>query len=179
MPTKLGDLDEYFSPGLVLTVRGKEYTVPLASAEAGLWCRRMAVATGQLHQSSTEEEMRTAVDQIAAIEQLPGDLSLPQYTLGNTYDQMVADQVPDAYIEFCGMTAYIWIIAGEDAAARWWQSGGRPEAMSPNRAARRAAARTGETSTGAASGTRSRANTSGMTSRQKSGRPRKPRKSAG
>ncbi|MEV6297855.1 hypothetical protein AB0M02_00445 [Actinoplanes sp. NPDC051861] len=179
MAAKLGDLDDYFSPGLTVTVKGKEYTIPLASAETGLWCRRMAVATGQLHEASTEEEMQAVADRMGAIQQLPGDMTLPEYTLGAVYTEMVADGVEDPYIEYCGMTAYIWIIAGEDAAARWYQSGGRPEATGPNRASRRAAARTGETSSGAATGTRSRASTSGTTSRQKSAKPRKPQKSAG
>lgn len=171
MATKLTDLDEYFSPGLTLTVLGREYTVPLPSAELGLWCRRVAQAAGELHSASTEEEMQAAVERVNALPELPGDLTLPERVLGEVHDQMVKDQVPDPYIQFCGQTAYIWIIAGEEAAERYWTSGGRPEAWSPapaNRAERRARARAGKTSTGAAAATQKRASTSGTTSPRKS-----------
>ena len=168
MPTKLGDLDEYFSPGLTLTVRGKEYIVPLASAELGLWCRAVATATGEISAASTEAEIRTAVGRVESLPKLDRELTLAQRMLGATYDEMTADDVPDLYIEFCAATAYIWIIAGEDQAAAYWQAGGRPEARSPaNRASRRAAS-TGARGTAAAGATPSRASTSGTRSPRKS-----------
>ncbi|MFG2059664.1 hypothetical protein ACGFI9_37200 [Micromonospora sp. NPDC048930] len=162
MGAKLGDLDEYWSPGLTLTVKGKEYTVPLASAELGLWCRRIAQITGDIHGASTEAEMQAAVARIEALPDLPGDLSLEERVLGPVYQQMVDDKVEDPYIQFSGQTGYIWIIAGEEAAERYWTSGGRPEAWGPvpNRADRRA----GRTSTGAAGTTKPQASTSGTTS---------------
>lgn len=173
---KLDDLDQYLNPGLILTVKGREYTVPLPSAELGLWCRRGTVAMGDINAASTDAEMQAAVDRMQQLPALPGeDLTMSQRMLGTAYAEMVADGVEDPYIEFCGHTAYIWIIAGEEAAARWWQSGGRPEAQGPpNRAARRAVAKAGATSTGEAGGTPSPASTSGTTSRRKSGRRRKP-----
>ncbi|XTZ18192.1 DUF7426 family protein [Micromonospora echinospora] len=177
MGAKLGDLDEYWSPGLTLTVRGREYVVPLASAELGLWCRRLAQITGDLHAASTETEMQAVVERIEALPQLPdGDkLSLPERVLGDVYQQMADDQVPDPYIQFCGQTAYIWIIGGEEAAERYWTSGGRPEGRSPaNRKERRAASKGGSsttTSTAGASTTPSPASGTGTNSR-KSGRRR-------
>jgi hypothetical protein len=176
MATTLTDLDRYFSPGLTLTVLGREYTVPLASAELGLWCRRLAQITGELHAASTEAEMQAVVDRIEALPQLPGgdDLSLPERVLGDAYERMVNDQVPDPYIQFCAQTAYIWIIGGEEAAERFWTSGGRPEGWGPaNRRERRAAHRQGgsstTTSTAAASTTPSPGSGNGTSSR-KSGR---------
>ncbi|EEP73500.1 hypothetical protein MCAG_03827 [Micromonospora sp. ATCC 39149] len=171
MSTRLDDLTEYFAPGLTLTVRGREYAVPLATAELGLWCRLVAQVTGQVHAASTEEEIRAAADRIEALPELPGgsELTLAQRVLGDVYGQMVADQVPDPYVEYCGVTAYLWIVAGEDAAARWWRSGGRPEAAGPaNRADRRAAQR--KTSTAEATATPSPASTSGTSSRPRSAR---------
>ena len=183
MATKLHDLDEYFKPGLTLTVRGKEYTVPLPSAELGLWCRRVAAAAGELHAASTEQEIQAVIDHINSLPELPGGrgATLPERVLGDAYQQMVADGVPDPYIQFCAQTAYVWIIGGEEAAARYWTSGGRPEAWSPtlNRAQRRATARAGGTSTGAAAATRSRASTSGTTSRTRSHGSRRPSRSRG
>lgn len=173
MPAHFGELAEYFSPGLVLTVRGKEYTVPLASAELGLWCRAVASATGEITEASTPEQVKAAVAKVEALPELGGDLTLAQRMLGTAYDEMAADGVEDAYVEFCAATAYIWVISGEDQAARYWQSGGRPEAPRPaNRASRRAAS-TGAKGTGAAAGTRKPASTSGTRSRTTSG-TRKP-----
>lgn len=180
MGAKFGDLDAYWSPGLTLTVRGREYVVPLASAELGLWCRRLAQVTGEVHTASTEAEMQAAVDRIEALPELPGgpDLSLPERVLGPVYQQMADDQVPDPYIQFAGQTAYIWIIGGEEAAERYWTSGGRPEALGPgNRAQRRA--KTPKTSTGVANGTPSPASTSGTSTRQKSAASAKAKRSRG
>ncbi|MEU4777465.1 hypothetical protein [Micromonospora sp. NPDC023633] len=179
MANKLADLDEYWSPGLTLTVKGREYTVPLASAELGLWCRRIAQITGDVHAASTEQEMQGVVARIDALPQLPGgdDVSLPERVLGPVYQQMVADRLPDAYIQFCGQAAYIWIIGGEEAAERYWTSGGRPEAWGPtNRAGRRAA---GRTSTDAGNGTRTPASTSGTRSPTTSGGSGRARRSRG
>lgn len=165
MGTKLGELDEYFNPGLELTVLEREYVVPLPSAELGLWCQRVAAATGAINEASSEAEVQAAVDRVEALPELDGDLTLAQRTLGETYDQMAADGVPHPYLEFCGQTAYIWIIAGEDAAKRYWTSGGHPEASrpTPNRAERRA--QIGGSRTDAAESTPKPGSTSGTTSR--------------
>ena len=180
MGAKFGDLDAYWSPGLTLTVKGREYTVPLASAELGLWCRRLAQITGDVHTASSEADIQAAVARIEALPELPGgpDLSLPERVLGPIYQQMAADGVEDPYIQFCGQTAYIWIIGGEEPAARYWTSGGHPEAPGPdNRASRRAKTRT--TSTGAANATPSPASTSGTSTRQRSAGSGRARRSRG
>lgn len=169
MAQKLADLGRYFDPGLTLTVLGKEYTLPLPSADLGLWCRLVAQVAGDVNAASTDEEMQAAVDRIDALPGLPGgkDVTLPERVLGDVYAQMVTDQVPDPFIQMCGSTAYVWILAGEDKAAEFWTSGGRPEALSPaNRQTRRA--QRGQTSTGAANATRAPASTSGTTSRKTS-----------
>jgi hypothetical protein len=168
MGARLADLDEYFDPGLVLTVRGREYRVPLPSAELGLWCRRMAIATGEITQASTEPEIQAAVERVNAVPQLPGDLSLAERVLGEVYDQMAADAVPDPYIQYCAMTAYVWIISDEETAARWWQSGGRPEALRPGNRAERRKAKTGGSRTARAAATPPAASTSGTKSRRTS-----------
>lgn len=169
MGAKLGDLESYFDPGLTLTVLGREYVVPLPSAELGLWCRLVAQAAGEVHAASTEQEMVAAVERIDGLPELPGgkDVSLPERVLGGVYPQMVKNKVPDPFIQFCGATAYVWILAGEEAAERYWYSGGRPEAWGPvNRQERRAA--TKKTRTAAGSVTKPRASTSGTKSPKKS-----------
>ncbi len=170
---KLSGLSQYFDPGLTLGgVPGRdgserEYVVPLPDAELGLWCQLLAEAGGRIHAASTEEEMQAAIGRIEALPELKGDdLTLAQRTLGAAYQAMMADGVSHPHIQYCGATAYAWIVGGEEAAERYWKSGGRPEAWGPvpNRADRRA----GRTSTGAAGGTRTPASTSGTTSPSRS-----------
>lgn len=179
---ELSGLTDYFDPGLVLKgvpdINKVEhsYAIPLASAELGLWCRLVAQTTGTINDESSEEELKEAAAAIEALPDLPGGkhLTLSQRVLGSAYDQMVADKVPDAVVEYCGMTVYFYILGGEQAASRWWRSGGRPEAPRPgNRAQKRAAKKaTGGSRTAAATGTRKPASTSGTKS------PRKSAKSA-
>jgi hypothetical protein len=174
MGTELGELSEYFSPGLTLTVLGREYVVPLPSAELGLWCRMLAQATGEIHAASTPEEIEAALRRVQDLPELPGtkDQTFAQRMLREAYEQMLAGKVPDPYIEFCARTAYIWLIADEETAERYWKSGGNPEALRPamNRAERRAAARTGGSRTDAATETRPRASTNGTNSQRRSPR---------
>lgn len=169
---KFTALDQYFDPGLTLAdvpVRDgtlREYVIPLPSAELGLWCQRAAQAAGLIDAASTDEEARAAVARVEALPELDGDLTLSERTLGAAYAQMMADGVSHPHIQFCGATAYVWIIGGEEAAERYWKAGGRPEARGPgNRAERRAS---GKTSTGVETGARSQASTTGTTSRQRS-----------
>lgn len=169
MAGKFGDLDQYWQPGLTLTVRDKEYVLPLPSAELGLWCRRVASVAGEVSAAGSAEEVQAAVDAVDALPELPGGkgITLHERVLGDAYQQMVADQVPDPYIQYCGATAYLWILAGEEAAQRYWTSGGRPEAPGPaNRQERRASGQ--KTRTGGAAETPLPASTSGTTTRPRS-----------
>lgn len=169
MAGKFGDLAEYFQPGLTLTILGEEYEVPLPSAELGLWCRRVAELAGSVASDATADEAQEAAGRAADLPDLPGNLSFTERLLGGSYQEMVDRGVPDPYVQFAAQTAYLWIVAGEDTAARFWQAGGRrPESEGPgNRAQRRAAT---STSTGAATTTRPPASTSGTSSRKRSGR---------
>lgn len=175
MGARFGEVDDYFSPGLTVTVRQREYVFPLPSGELGLWCRRIAQVAGEVSDASTEEELREASERARArvdeLPPLPGadKLSFEQIMLGvSLHTQMLTDAVPDPYILFCAHTAYIWVVGGEAAAERFWTSGGRPEARGPaNRAERRASAKT---STGRADETRPQDSTSGTTTRRRSRR---------
>lgn len=166
MATRFEDLDRYFDPGLTLTVLGVEYTLPLPSAEMGLWCRRMAATAGEISEASSDEEIQAAADRVADLPKLPGDVTFHERLLGPVYQQMIDNQVPDPYIQFCSMTAYIWIVGGEDMAERYWRAGGRPEATArANRADRRATQQsTRKTGTAAAAATPTPGSMSGTSS---------------
>jgi hypothetical protein len=174
MGVKLGELTEYFDPRLTLTVLGREYTLPVPSAELGLWLEQLVELRG-LRDDATDEELQEAAEAAERLPDLPGPpVSFTRRLLGDAMDQMVADSVPQPYIRFCAQTAVFHIVGGDELAARWWQSGGNLEkVVGPgNRAARRAAARSGGTSTAKASSTPSPASTSGTTSPTKRSRGR-------
>lgn len=170
MATRLAELDQVFEPGLTLTVLGREYVVPLPSAALGVWCQRVATLASDAHNATTDEEVAAVAERMQNLPKLDDrDLTLAQRLLGPVHDQMVADRVPHPYVEFCGRTAYVWVIGDEERAADYWNSGGRPEALRPgNRAQRRAEAKAGGTSTAAARTTKRQASTSGTKSRSRS-----------
>jgi hypothetical protein len=172
--TAFKDLDDLFDPGLELPIGGKVYRVEPPSAELGLWCEHMLVCGTELQRASTDEEIEAVVTRL---DKPPGDesKSIQARVLGAAYEEMVADGVSWPKIKHAGNTAYVWIVMGEEAAARYWTSVGRPEAVAPNRAARRATSK----STGAASGTRRRASTSGTSSPKTSSRAKASRSSGG
>lgn len=179
MAARLSGLGKYFAPGLVLAdVPGRdgverEYTVPLASAELGLWCQTIANATMQIHRASTPEDVQEAVKLVEQLPEMDGQTSLERRVLGDAYDQMTADGVSHQHIAYCAATAYAWILGGDEAAERYWTSGGVPgEAVGPvpNRADRRASQKAGSsptTSTGAATTTPHPASGRGTNSRRR------------
>ncbi|GAA1395142.1 hypothetical protein ACFQZ4_24185 [Catellatospora coxensis] len=186
MGVRFADLDEYYSPGLELPVRGTVYTVPLPSGELGLWCRRIAQTAGEVGSADTPEEMEAAAERarerVAALPPLPGgEKPFDELMLGGAYAEMLKNAVPDPYIQFCAQTAYWWIVGGEEAARRYWESGGRPEARGPgNRAQRRAARRAaGGTSTAEAAETPSAASSSGTSTPSRSSGRSRGRRSRG
>lgn len=162
MSTQFADLDAVFSPGIRFSIAGRPYTILPPSAEVGLWCQRLAQAAGVLRAAETDAELAAAMEQIGEVPDLPGDLTMPQRVLGPLWQQLADDGVDHARIRFVALTAFAWVIGDEDAARRYWDSGGRPEAVAPNRATRRAAA---TAATGAASMTPSRGSGSGTRSR--------------
>lgn len=171
-----GELTELFRAGLELTVKGKTYVVPPASAQLGLWCRTVTQTLGAYEQA-TPEMREQMFRQLEKLPDLPGDehQSMEERLLGTAYAEMLADGVEDPYVIICAWTHMTFIVRGEDAAKEFWEAGGRPEAPRPsNRAERRAQPRTGGTSTAEAATTPPAASTSGTSRpRRRSGRGRR------
>lgn len=174
MAMRLGELVERYDPGLDLMVEGTEYRVPLASAELGLWCRTNAILAGQaVDAGGTVEAREEAAEKSLP---LPDERPFEQLMLGAAYDKMVADGVAFANIEFSARTAFLWHSgAPEERVAEFWNAGGDPEALRPNRADNRTAAKkaTGGRRTAAAGKTRQPASSSGTKSPKVPARPRK------
>ena len=136
-----GDLAEYWSAGLPLTIGGKTYVVPEPSAETGLMCQTLFSAGINVF-AATENgtEVAPGIKQMSVL----GDdeeTNLYVRVLGPTYAAMIKDGVSWAKLRHAGVTAFMWIVINEDAAKAYWQ--GRPLAMTApaepgNRAERRA-----------------------------------------
>jgi len=182
MATRLGGLGDKYVPGLTLTMPigeladGKEqdFVIPLASAELGAWCHLAAQAAGAvrgLSESSSDAEIRAAVERVERIPVGDDELTMPQRTLGTAYQEMATAGVLDPFITYAGATAFAWILAGEEKAAEFWNSGGEL-GKAGNRAERRAQERadTRSTRTDGVGSTLSPDNTSGTTTRKKSRR---------
>lgn len=180
---RLANLDQYLDPRLILALPGpdeveRDYAIPLPDSVLGLWCRRIAETAGEVNSASTDEELREAAARAEELPSLPGDLSFEEQLLGSAYAQMLADRVPDPYVQFAAKVVYVWIITGEEGAERFWKAGGRPPAPGPgNRAERRAATRTN--STAPAAGIPRQGSSSGTTSRGRSGGSGRRRRSRG
>lgn len=101
------DYTEFIEP-LVLPIRGKGYTVPPMSLEAGL--RLKPFLEGKIPEGITDDE-------------------LAHLTLGAAYDEMVADTVPPAAIQRAMLTALAEYQSGRGAAEILWRTGGDPKAV--------------------------------------------------
>ncbi len=162
MSTDFGALDALFSPGIDFTLKGTKYTIEPPSAQVGLWCERVAQVAGGVRAAETEDDMAAAVARIEALPTLDdGELTMAQRVLGDLYTRLVDDGINHAWIKLIANAAFFWIVIDEDAARRYIEAGGRPEAMAPNRAARRQSP-----ATGGAAKTRKPASSSGTRSRK-------------
>ncbi|MGI5178674.1 DUF7426 family protein [Dactylosporangium sp. CA-152071] len=181
MGLQLGELDQYFDPGLSFYATGRDdvsrqYTVPLPAADLGLWCVRAA----QLQRKGRKDpskmspaELDELLDEVEKLPPPPGDqgLTMQERVLGETLAALVDAGVPHHYCEFAFRLAMVWIITSDDPTVEaYYRAGGRPEAPSPaNREERRAAARSsGRTSTAAVPETLTAASGSGTRSRKTS-----------
>lgn len=155
--TGFADLHEVFDSSLRLPIGGEEWRIPSPNARDGLFIKAF---------------METALDAAAGKDvtdrwrDLDDDEERDLYRMalsGDVFEKML-DVLDWQQIRYCAMTAMFWIAVSEDAAQRFWASGGRPEAPAPNRAQRRSR------STGAAPATRKRGSTSTTSSRPTSAR---------
>lgn len=137
-----GDLADYWSEGLPLTIKGQTYVVPEPDAETGLYVQTLfsagATVAGALQRGGSIDDV---ADDIKSMSRLDDDQETNLYLrlLGSAYDGMKANGVPWSMIRHAGMTAFVWIAVGSDAAKSHWQGIPLGQTASPsNRAERRA-----------------------------------------
>lgn len=109
------DLGAYLSPTLDLPVAGTTYKVPSPPALVGLRLQAAWAVTNARQAGVAAKAHHAAL--VAADD---GATSLEQDALGPVYDQMLADGVSTEVLNHAGMTAYLWVVAGERAARLWW-----------------------------------------------------------
>lgn len=153
-------LDEFLDDSLTLPVKFRdgvihEVTIPGPSAENGL--RIQALMEAGLRMAADGSEPSAEVLDDAA------ELDMYRAALGPRYDELRAE-LDWPRFKHVSLTAVIWITQDGDTAEHYWNSGGDPSLLAPNREARRNA------SSAAASKTRKRGSTSGTSTR-----PAKPR----
>lgn len=121
------DLAEVLEPWLDLPIAGKTYRVPAVDIETGLYAQQIVELSARVR----------AGDEIAAED--VGRLKLDddqehdfhRKMLGTAYDEMVADGVNWEYLKHASRCAFLWTVEDRDAAERYWERGGRPEAPRP------------------------------------------------
>lgn len=166
---KFADLDEFLESSLTLPVGGRMYVIESPDAELGLWCQRLYTLALQIQQGETPspipplKALPDDPDQTPITAEsnasVPQDERLFRRLLGPVWDQLHADRVPWHKIKMVAETAVFWVGAGLELAEAYWNSGGNPEALSPNRKARRS------TNTGGANTTKKPASGNGTKSR--------------
>lgn len=149
------DLDDFLVVQPIrLPIRGKTYEFPGSiSARTGLMLQRLTAEADKVRDGSTEP-----TDLAAEVLNDEEEIDLRAEVLGDTERQMAADGLSTAHVRHVFQTLLVWHMAGQEAAEKAWHTLG--EAQAPNRAERRAASKD------SASTTRSRASTSGTTTRR-------------
>lgn len=171
----LSDLAKLVDPRMAMPILGKVYRPPILTGFLGLWLRQSQGLAALAMADAEPEAMQQAFERMPDLPDDLARLSMPELLLGHAYHEMIADRVPDAYIWIATKTVMLSALNGDEAAEAYWNSGGDPKALLPNRADRRTATR----STAGANVTQSPASTSGTNSRRKNRRKNKRSRSSG
>ncbi|MEU9141711.1 hypothetical protein AB0D33_38225 [Streptomyces sp. NPDC048404] len=156
-------LGELLDGTLALPVGDTTYTVPAPSAATGLRVQAIMQAAATAADGGKVDE---AILADAAERDMYADV------LGTAHAEMVANGVSWPQLKHAAVTAMVWIVQSKDAAERYWNSGGDPSRLAPNRKARR-------NSSATASKTQSRGSSSSTSPRRgksAGGKKRAPRK---
>ncbi len=105
------DFDSFTDEFLPLKVKGKTYRL-----------EPVGIRTGGL--------LRRAADgDAAAMAELDTGERYYRALLGGTYDEMLADDAPEAAVNRAALTALAWFSQGPAAALVMWQTGKDPKAL--------------------------------------------------
>ncbi|KOX16574.1 MULTISPECIES: DUF7426 family protein [unclassified Streptomyces] len=140
-------LDELLVESLTLPIGGRHYAVPAPSAEVGLRTQALVHAAAVAADGGRADE--TVLSDAAERDHF-------RDVLGTAYDEMLADGVSWPALKHAALTCMVWIAQDKVAAERFWNSGGDPNRLAPNRAARRSGGANSTRNPGSGSGTSTR-----------------------
>lgn len=138
------DLREFFDGSLRLPIGGKTYVIPPISATDGLWAQALLNTAVAASAGAKVNVDATLLDD-------DDERGLYARMLGPVYDELLADNQDWPTVQRVGVTAYLFFTVGEEPAVKYWEEG-PGNVQAPNRATKRAAARSTR-SRGSASGT--------------------------
>lgn len=158
-------LEEFLGDSLDLPIRCTDgevrtFHIPPCSAEDGMRVEAIMETGLRLAAGGTPQDAEVLDD--------AAEMDLYRISLGDAHDDL-RTHLDWPRFRHVAMTAVIWITQGLDTAEQFWNSGGDPSLMAPNRAARRA-------SSAAAKSTPKRGSTSGTSTPRATARPRKAAK---
>ncbi|MBK6013743.1 hypothetical protein [Streptomyces sp. MBT53] len=139
------EVDNLLDGSLTLPIKGKLYKIPAPPALIGLRVQAImqAAATAADGGQADREVLADAAER-----------DMYADVLGTAHAEMVADNVEWPMLKHAAVTAMVWIIQSKDRAEAYWNTGGDPSQLAPNRQQRRS-------TSDAANKTRSRGSTSG------------------
>ncbi len=126
------ELGNLLDEGLSLPIKGRTYRIPAPSAETGLRVQAIMQAAAVAADGGM---VNTELLADAAERDMYADV------LGTAHAEMVSGGVDWPTLKHAAVTAMVWIIQDKNAAERYWNSGGDPSRVAPNREARRKAHR--------------------------------------
>lgn len=154
----LKDLRDVLSDGHRLPINGKTYTIPHASAEAGLIFSEMMGVAAKVAKAQEDGAEPHITDADTPILSDAEEMDLYGDVLGDTRDEMLDDGLRYEHLKHAAMYSLIYAVMGEDRAVAYWNAGGK--APRPNRAARRTGTRTQRAGAGTTKPRASRSGTS-------------------
>jgi hypothetical protein len=155
-------LDDLFDDSLELPLKGRDgstrtYRIPSPAADDGLRILHLTTLATRLLAGGEPLESEVLNDD--------DERDLIALALGPAGEEMAKDGVDWAWTRHAGLTAVLWITRGIEDAEAYWRAAGDPTKLAarPNRAERRAAAKT--SGSAKANGTKRRASSSGTSGR--------------
>jgi hypothetical protein len=173
MTSGFRDLAEFLDPDLRLPWNGKTYVIPAIPADVGLRCQALISLAGSALARDGQGEVKVSERDREVLSDL-AERDLFRDVLGTVFDELTADGASWPVVKHMAITAITYFTVDEETALAVWE--GQGKAPAPNRAGRRAAART---ATAAANTTRKRASGNGTSSRVGKVRAVEPRSPGG
>lgn len=121
MVSQFQDLAELLDPRLPLPIRGKTYFISDPGITVGLRAQAtVAIAT------KVKNGVDVSAEDVAALQLDDAEeIDFTKSMLGETFAEMQADDLPWEYVRHAAKTAFMWLVADRDEAAKVWSNLGK------------------------------------------------------